>query len=54
MLLAVVCAGGAIALAFLLRPRYHPVAVAAIVVPVALLGVVGLMLNVDAALPALR
>jgi hypothetical protein len=38
----------------LLRRRYHPVAVAAIVVPVALLGVVSLLLNVDAALPPFR
>jgi LPXTG-site transpeptidase (sortase) family protein len=54
MLFALVGIGGAVALAFLLRRRYHPVAVAAIVVPVALLGVVSLLLNVDAALPPFR
>jgi LPXTG-site transpeptidase (sortase) family protein len=52
--MAVLCLGGAAGLAFLLRRRYHPVAVAAIVTPVALLGLVALLLNVDAALPPLR
>jgi sortase A len=54
MLLTLVAVGGAVALAFFLRRRYQPVAVAAIVVPVALLGVIAFMLNVDAALPPLR
>jgi len=54
VLFAIVGIGGAVALTLFLRRRYHPVAVAAIVVPVALLGVVALLLNVDAALPPLR
>jgi sortase A len=54
LLLAVIGLGGAVLLWFALRRRYHLAAVAAVVVPIALVGLLGLLLNLDASLPPLR
>jgi LPXTG-site transpeptidase (sortase) family protein len=45
---------GAAALTWFLRRRYHPAAVAAIVVPIALLGLLALMLTIDSGMSPLR
>jgi sortase A len=54
MLLAVCGIGAAVLLAWGLRRRYSTYVVVAVVAPFAALGLLGLMLNVDAALPAVR
>jgi sortase A len=46
--------GGALLLALVLRRRYHLGAVLAVVSPLVVLGLLGLLLDIDAALPALR
>ena len=53
-LLAVLGFGGAIVLALVMRRRYHWFAIAAVTVPIALVGLLGLLLNIDAALAPLR
>ena len=53
-LLALVALGTAAVLAFVLRRRYRTSTVAVVVLPLAVLGLLGLLLNIDAALPPLR
>jgi sortase A len=52
--LAVLAFGVALLLALVLRKRYHRVAIAVVVAPLLVLGLLGLMLNIDASLPLLR
>jgi sortase A len=54
VLLAVCGLGAALVLGFALRRRYHPAAVLAVVLPLAVMGTLGLLLAVDTALPPLR
>jgi sortase A len=54
VLLAVVGLGAGLLLGVALRRRYHPAAVLAVVLPLALMGALGLLLAIDTTLPALR
>jgi sortase A len=54
VLLALCGLVGALLLGVALRRRYHPAAVLAVVLPLAVLGTLGLLLAIDTTLPALR
>jgi sortase A len=54
VLLALGALGTAAAVGFVLRRRYRSSTIALAVVPLLVLGLLGLLLNIDAALPALR
>jgi hypothetical protein len=54
VLLAVFGLVAALLLGVALRRRYHPAAVLAAVLPLAVMGTLGLLLAIDTTLPALR
>jgi hypothetical protein len=54
MLLVLLGIGGAVALGFATRRRYSAVVVTAVVTPLVVLGLLGLVLEIDNMLPAVR
>ena len=54
MLLVVLGLGSALLLGLVLRKRYHPAAVLAVVAPLAAIGLLGIFLNIDSGLPPFR
>jgi LPXTG-site transpeptidase (sortase) family protein len=54
VLVTIVCLGGAALIFFALRRRYHAATIAVVVAPLIALGLLGLLLDIDAALPPLR